>query len=248
MKRGILLAVLLVSPAQAWTLRSTGMGGWAGNTLTVHYNLTGCSMPSADLLSIIDGGIAIWNASQNSGLRIVRNPTASTGTAADIVAGTASPTPLIACDTAFTAAQSADGDVIPALTRLATTGGRVSFAGIVLNSESGKQANIAVLTSSDVSVAFTHELGHALGLGHSGDTQALMYYSISGKTSAILTQDDMDGIAYLYPRNEFTNGPYGCASTHRRASTRGIGWLVLLLGLNWALGRCLIRLRPKPLL
>lgn len=244
----VLLAGLLTLPVQAWTLRSTGMGGWTGSTLTIHYNFTGCSMPSDELLSIIDGGIAIWNTSQNSGLRIVRDLNPSTGTAADIVAGTASPTPLIACDTGFSTNQTADGDFIPALTRLATTGGRVSFAGIVFNSEAGKQADIGGLSSSAVSVAFTHELGHALGLGHSGDSQALMYYSISGKTVATLTQDDMDGMAYLYPRSEFSNGPYGCASAHRRASPRGAVWLLLLIGLNWILGRWLTRFRPKPLL
>jgi hypothetical protein len=243
-----LLALSIALPANAWTLRATGLGGWVGNTLTVNYNFTGCTMPDLTMLSVLDAGIAAWNTSQNSGIKLVRASGPVTATAADIVAGTATPTPLVACDTGFSANQTADGDFIPALTRLAASNSRIAFAGIVFNAETGKAAEISQLTPAELAVAFTHEMGHALGLGHSGDSLALMYYSISGKTLATLTQDDMDGIAYLYPRSEFTNGPYGCASTHRPASGRGAIWLLALLGLNLLLGRFVIRLRPKQLL
>jgi hypothetical protein len=43
-----------------------------------------------------------------------------------------------------------------------------------------------------------HEIGHALGLGHSEVSEALMYYQIVPKRST-LGQDDIDGITFLYP-------------------------------------------------
>jgi hypothetical protein len=46
-----------------------------------------------------------------------------------------------------------------------------------------------------------HELGHAFGLGHSPVKDSLMYYStIDLRTN--LGADDMDGITYLYPKNQ----------------------------------------------
>ena len=44
-----------------------------------------------------------------------------------------------------------------------------------------------------------HELGHAFGLGHRGDTNAIMFFSIGGKVQEVLTEDDWDGVSYLYP-------------------------------------------------
>lgn len=56
-----------------------------------------------------------------------------------------------------------------------------------------------------------HELGHALGLGHSGSSIALMYYSTNISSELNLSQDDVDGITYLYPRDEpRKNLPFGC--------------------------------------
>jgi hypothetical protein len=47
----------------------------------------------------------------------------------------------------------------------------------------------------------THEYGHALGLGHSGDTAATMYGSYNACDSSLrtLSPDDIAGIEYLYP-------------------------------------------------
>ena len=50
-----------------------------------------------------------------------------------------------------------------------------------------------------------HELGHAIGLGHSEYSYNLMYYRIGGKHQKWLGQDDIDGVSYLYPHD-----PVGC--------------------------------------
>ncbi len=45
---------------------------------------------------------------------------------------------------------------------------------------------------------YLHELGHAVGLGHSSDASAVMYAYYSGARCA-LRQDDINGILSLYP-------------------------------------------------
>lgn len=58
----------------------------------------------------------------------------------------------------------------------------------------------------DVQTVWLHELGHALGLGHSNVDGSVMepYYEGSRRT---LHQDDIDGITYLYPAGEVDESP-----------------------------------------
>ena len=53
----------------------------------------------------------------------------------------------------------------------------------------------------DFQSTVTHELGHALGLAHSSDPNAVMgtYAPPLPATNRVLTKDDSDGEAYLYP-------------------------------------------------
>lgn len=57
----------------------------------------------------------------------------------------------------------------------------------------------ANLSQRDMSTTLAHEIGHAIGLGHSEYSHSLMYYRIGGKTQNWLGEDDIDGVSYLYP-------------------------------------------------
>ena len=67
--------------------------------------------------------------------------------------------------------------------------------------------------SPKLQIIIAHEVGHLLGLGHTQYEPSLMYYSIGEKKYLRLSQDDMDGLSFLYPRNELGgDGLFGCGT------------------------------------
>lgn len=54
------------------------------------------------------------------------------------------------------------------------------------------------LSRDDKIGVLAHEIGHAIGLGHSREKQALMYYRVTNQRNS-LGEDDIRGVSYLYP-------------------------------------------------
>jgi hypothetical protein len=67
----------------------------------------------------------------------------------------------------------------------------------------------------------THELGHALGLGHSSVSSATMYPTMGWCSNAwqTLDPDDLNAIEALYPATSFTNTPPSVAITGPAANS-----------------------------
>ena len=63
------------------------------------------------------------------------------------------------------------------------------------------------LSRDEIVAVIAHELGHAIGLGHSPTDAALMYYSLVPKRRSVGI-DDMEGVTYLYPKDQ----PFGIIS------------------------------------
>jgi len=119
---------------------------------------------------------------------------------------------------------------------------------------------------NDLQNALTHEVGHLLGLAHSDDPEATMFASaLEGETSKrTLSEDDVAGVASLYPRGQSTRREQasvadavgagdaenvarsnqvprvrvrftGCAQSPVAAASGG-GWSIAALALMGALG------------
>ncbi len=75
--------------------------------------------------------------------------------------------------------------------------GRYINGSVILINERAGSAFANLDQKKKISV-IAHEIGHAIGLGHSGDSAALMYFETIG-TRNYLGQDDIDGVSALYP-------------------------------------------------
>ena len=75
-------------------------------------------------------------------------------------------------------------------------GRHINGSVILINNRVG--SSFADLSTKERISVIAHEIGHAIGLGHSGDSAALMYYKTIGKRD-YMGQDDIDGVSALYP-------------------------------------------------
>jgi hypothetical protein len=69
---------------------------------------------------------------------------------------------------------------------------------ILINSASAMSGFNSLSYAQKISV-IAHEIGHAIGLGHSPVKASLMYFAVV-PTRNSLGQDDIDGVTYLYPK------------------------------------------------
>ncbi|MCM0605878.1 MAG: matrixin family metalloprotease [Xanthomonadaceae bacterium] len=232
----MLFLLLSVLNSQAFTLISTGNVGWQTSTLTFNVDTT-CNNYLGAVNAAMNSAISLWTNAPTANLTLAIGSTVTfsgtlsqyVGTSATLVAPAGNPT--IICSTTFStdtgiAANSGIPGVAGAFN---ISSGRIQGGLLVLNVQSGDNANITTMNSTVVAVIVAHEMGHILGLGHSGDTSALMYYDASAKNVLSLGQDDVDGISFLYPRQEPRDKVFGCATIENINSGSGGGTSLPLL-------------------
>lgn len=187
-----LFLFITLPKADAFNLATSDEAKWSAEEVSVDFNASSC--PSSISLQFdTERAFDIsWNSIASSNLRLVigNSTTDTTATNGRI---------LVRC-----ASLGATGG-----------GGTTSFSTQNANIISG---NVRINADLDwnalgggEAVAFVigHELGHAIGFSHSDSEEAMMFFS--GIREGI-AQDDIDGATYLYPRNDITDGPFGCGT------------------------------------
>jgi hypothetical protein len=120
------------------------------------------------------------------------------------------------------------GNVIAVTIPNKFSGRKIKGAIILINNSSTVFAN---LSDADRSSVIAHEIGHAIGLGHSEDKSALMYFRTVNQRKS-LGQDDVDGVSYLYPVKVDACGLLGTIDTNKanpQMWQMGIGFLMMIL-------------------
>ena len=82
-------------------------------------------------------------------------------------------------------------------------GQNIISATLLINDRAGNQ--FATKSRAEQISILAHEIGHAIGLGHSPVKDSLMYYQ-SIATRFRLGWDDIDGVTYLYPVEQPLSG------------------------------------------
>ena len=194
------------APSLAFTLISSQItGGWNIDTLAFDVNETSCSalgVSVSDLEADLDAAIELWNRAPTTSLKLARGTAVTSG-------NTGTNPPHIVCNSGVITSP----DVVPGEALLSTLqGGRPASGYIQINGDSTKAAYYPKLTATQRQIVLAHEMGHILGLGHAEKDYALMYYDISSKQYLNLSQDDIDGLTWLNPRDELKGGMFGCGS------------------------------------
>lgn len=213
----VTLLALPLSDALSFTLSTSSGAAFdieSGKEVVVNVEDGGGScdlgLTPTELLDMaVDAASKFWNRAPTSGLKITRGRVVDVANfhADDLCSPDSPCTPtstfkhshqlLIGCNEN---ASNFPSNVILGL----TVPTRVSFkkiqsAAVLLN---GRAGSVFLTMSYDNQRAVVaHEMGHALGLGHSPVTDSLMYYQ-SVPTRESLGEDDIDGITYLYPKTQ----------------------------------------------
>lgn len=212
------LSIEIFTPAAAYSFTlsaPTGNGqGWADPNVKFFVNTTNCPA-GIDVPGLITEAAKLWNNVPTSRINVTYGgPTTSTSDTSP---------PTVYCASNFGAVSGADEGQTVGVGRGSPSvlGGPITSGLLILNASAGG-GSIANQTPEVLKAIVAHEVGHVLGLGHSQEPSALMWYTVGAKTNAMLSQDDVDGISYLYPRNELgQDQPFGCGLVKSVGSVGG---------------------------
>lgn len=106
-------------------------------------------------------------------------------------------------------------------------GNKIKGAIILLNDITGSA--LADYPRDQFISVLAHEMGHAIGLGHSPVEDSLMFYK-NHPNRKYLGLDDMDGVSYLYPRSQpIACGSIEFVSDHKGKAHLALSFLILIL-------------------
>ncbi len=212
MKNFIFLALYSLSSFAVFTLNPDTGRGFKKNTVNVIISNADCSgagFSTANFKDYLQDAVDdYWNSVATSALKVkigsINSNYDITGlTFAQALNITPTNTILAGCNESgtgdFDGGGGAGSSSILGAAQMSCSGSNCK-AVFIINSHA--TSSVPNLSKRNLYATIAHELGHALGLGHSSSKLNLMYYSVGGKTQTWLGHDDIQGITYLYPHEE----------------------------------------------
>lgn len=113
---------------------------------------------------------------------------------------------------------------IIAITVVQTVSGQITDADVIFNGRDHEFSTDGTPWTFDVQSIATHEIGHFLGLNHSGIRNATMYPFTGPNEYHLrsLSQDDIAGVAHLYPQGPDSNTISGTILGEGNALLKGV--------------------------
>jgi hypothetical protein len=224
-----LLGMIGTLPLLAWTTNvASGIRGHDVETITFLLNATNC--PS-DIKESIQEAMDLWNSAPGNGLYFKLGGSSSLSTASFNNTSLNTNRAIIGCSTNFVA-DSGTSAATAGAASVADDGTNIVQGFVILNVQTGLAGDVSVKSKTYRSIVVAHEMAHAVGLGHSEEKAALMYYA-AVKSQLRLHQDDIDGMSFLYPKDELAGDAImGCGVVNSAPPTlplqRGL-WLVAFM-------------------
>lgn len=227
----ILIALFISSFSHAWTLNNNFGASFKDDKVKVYVDAgttcAGVSLTADELKGMITPAVDdFWNRVPTSSLELKAAGFSDPITTMNH-GRLCSPTD----DDCITDGENDPGGLIPAVKDIVIAcndnidnfGASNVLAVTIPNKFSGKSivgavilindgSTFGTLSKSDQISVIAHEIGHAIGLGHSKETEALMYYRTVDQRKR-LGQDDVDGVSYLYPIHGDAYGLCGTVTT-----------------------------------
>lgn len=240
----IALGFLFSLNSYAFTLSVSNGAFFKENQVKVNMadNCQNLGLTSSGLLSLaVEASEQFWNKVPTSRLRLEQGSVVSVAAAfrTDSICNSDNPCVpnptlihaheiLIACN--VNATNFSNTSVIALTVPNSVSGQNITSSTLLINDNAGNQFQ-SKSRAEQISI-LAHEIGHAIGLGHSPVGDSLMYYlSISNRYR--LGWDDIDGITFLYPVEQPISG---CGTVDLKASPPNqlgpliLGFLLALLG------------------
>lgn len=253
MKAFLLFFIFYVNFSLAFTLNNNVSLAFTQNPVRVNIASGFCSnigVSESELLSMAQEAVVeYWNKAPTSRLKLrsgsLQSVSTNFKTGLICLTGTnCDPNPalivdsgiLISCNTNNT---NFSTNAVLAVTVPNNISGSVINGSLIILNDTATNNQLAQKSHDEFVSILAHEIGHAIGLGHSPVRDSLMYYSVIPNRRS-LGIDDIDGVTYLYPKQQ----PVACGTiTDNKNQDLGISFF---LGSMIALIFYLLYLKLRP--
>ena len=192
------LALLVATPAHGYDVQRSANGAllrYANRPVAVYVVYKGAplGLTPATVHKAVLGAIGAWTAVAGTQIPVAYGGLITEPSRYDI---------SVQFDAAYAIG---DGDVLAKTLRHTNAAGELVRTDIVINNRdvqwTAGPLKGSAQVAADLQGVLTHQIGHALGLGHSRDTTATMYFYGTASSIRSLSADDAAGARFLWPKD-----------------------------------------------